>query len=67
MELRNESSHALLTFITEANGTYTFNRLDGNTDYSVWVVYRSRHSATHTISKFDSHMAKGINFTIRTY
>lgn len=67
VELRSESSHALSTYITEANGTYNFKRLDGNTDYVVWVVFRGRHSPSHTISKFDSHMTKVINFTIRTY
>jgi hypothetical protein len=40
VELRNESSDALMTYITEANGTYNFKRLDGNTDYTVWVVFR---------------------------
>jgi hypothetical protein len=67
VELRNEGSQAMMTYITEANGTYNFKRLDGNTDYEVWVVFRGRHSPSHPISKFDSHMAKVINFTIRTY
>jgi len=67
VELRDETSRALMTYITEANGAYNFKRLDGNTDYVVWVVFRGRHSPTHTISKFDSHMDKVINFTIRTY
>jgi len=67
VELRNESSRELATYITEANGSYEFKRLDGNADYVVWVVFRGRHSETHTISKFDSRMAKVINFTVRTY
>jgi len=67
VELRDESSRALMTYITDASGTYNFKRLDGNTDYVVWVVFRGRHSPSHPISKFDSHMAKVINFTIRTY
>jgi len=67
VELRNEGSHSLVTFITEANGNYTFKRLDGNADYVVWVVFRGKQSPTHTISKFDSHMAKVIDFTVRTY
>jgi hypothetical protein len=67
VEMRDESSHAVMTYITEANGAYNFKRLDGNTDYMVWVVFRGRHSPSHSISKFDSHMAKVINFTIRTY
>jgi len=67
VELRNEGSQALVTYITETNGTYNFKRLDGNADYVVWVVFRGRHSPTHTISKFDSHMEKVINFTVQTY
>ena len=67
VELRSESSQALMTYITDASGNYNFKRLDGNTDYDVWVVFRGRHSPTHTVSKFDSHMTKVINFTIRTY
>lgn len=67
VELRNESSRELISYITETNGSYDFKRLDGNADYVVWVVFRGRHSSTHTISKFDSHMAKVINFTVRTY
>jgi Carboxypeptidase regulatory-like domain len=67
VELRNESSHELITYITEANGTYSFKRLDGNTDYVVWVVYRGHHSPMHSISKFDSETTKVINFSIRTY
>jgi len=67
VELRDESSHALVTYITDANGAYNFKRLDGNADYVVWVVFRGRHSPSRTISKFDSHMAKDINFTIQTY
>jgi hypothetical protein len=67
VEVRNEGSHQLTTYITEANGTYSFKRLDGNTDYVVWVVYRGRHSPSHAISKFDSHMDKVIDFTIRTF
>jgi hypothetical protein len=67
VELRNESSHSLVTFITEANGNYNFKRLDGNTDYVVWVVFRGKHSPTHTISKFDSHMEKVIDFKVSTF
>jgi hypothetical protein len=67
VELRNEGSHELVTYITEANGSYSFKRLDGNADYVVWVVYRGLHSPTHTISKFDSHMDKVIHFTVRTF
>jgi hypothetical protein len=46
---------------------YNFKRLDGNIDYQVWVLFRGHRSATRSISMFDSHMAKVIDFTVRTY
>lgn len=67
VELRNGKSNEVVSYITDSSGHYNFKRLDGNTDYDVWVLFRGRHTPTHSISKFDSHMAKVINFTIRTY
>jgi hypothetical protein len=67
VELRNERSNQIVTYLTDATGAYTFKRLDGNADYDVWVIFRGRHSPTRTISKFDDHMAKVIDFTVRTY
>jgi protocatechuate 3,4-dioxygenase beta subunit len=67
VELRNERSNEVVTYITDASGNYNFKRLEGNSDYDVRVLFRGRHSATRTISKFDSHMAKVLNFSVRTY
>ncbi len=57
----------VVTYITDASGHYNFKRLDGNVDYEVWVLFRGNRSATRSISKFDSHMVKVIDFTVRTY
>ena len=67
VELRDEKSNEVVTYLTDAEGHYEFRRLDGNIDYEVWVVFRGRRTPTHSISKFDSHMAKIINFTVRTF
>ena len=67
VELRNERSNQIVTYLTDDTGAYTFRRLDGNTDYDVRVLFRGRHSPTRTISKFDDHMAKVIDFTMHTY
>jgi hypothetical protein len=66
VELRNSATHEVVTYITDASGRYNFKRLDGNVDYEVGVVFRGRRSATRSISKFDSHMVKILNFTVRT-
>ena len=67
VQLRNDSSETLVTYITGNNGRYRFQRLDGNTDYEVWVMFRGRRSRSRSISKFDSHMDKVINFRISLY
>ena len=67
VELRNIANGGVVTYITDASGHYNFKRLNGNVDYEVWVQFRGIRSPTHSISKFDSHMQKVIDFTVRTY
>lgn len=67
VELRNTTSDEVVTYITDASGHYNFKRLNGNVDYEVWVQFRGIRSPTRSISKFDSHMTKVIDFTVRTY
>jgi hypothetical protein len=67
VQLEAENTHAIVTYITAEDGTYHFHRLNGDEDYRVWVVFRKRHSKTHEISKFDSHMDKVIDFTIEAF
>ncbi len=67
VQLRNDRSEMLVTYITGSNGYYRFQRLDSGTDYEIWVMFRGHRSRTRSISKFDSHMDKIINFRVRTY
>ncbi len=67
VELRNTTTNLIVTYITDERGHYSFKRLDGNADYEVWVQFRGNRSPTRSISKFDSHMVKVIDFTVRTY
>lgn len=67
VELRNVSTGEVVTYITDNGGHYNFRRLNGNVDYEVWVQFRGIRSPTHSISKFDSHMTKVIDFAVRTY
>ena len=67
VELQNPANNSVVTYLTDAQGHYIFKRLDSETDYVVWVVFRNRHSPNHSISKFDSHMDKVIDFEIKSY
>ncbi len=67
VQLRNSDTREVITYLTDESGRYNFKRMDGNVDYEVWVIFRGQPSAARTISKFDSHMIKVINFTVRVY
>ncbi len=67
VELRNVATGEVVTYITDKSGHYNFKRLNGNVDYEVWVLFRGIRSPTRSISKFDSHLTKVIDFTVRTY
>jgi hypothetical protein len=67
VELQNPTNNSVETYLTDANGHYSFKRLDGNSDYRVWVVFRGHRSPVRSISKFDSHMQKSIDFTMKGY
>jgi hypothetical protein len=55
------------SYITGEDGRYHFKRLNSEMDYTVWVIFRKRHSKSKSISKFDSKEDKVINFTIESF
>ncbi len=65
VEVENQSTHGVLSYITDQSGRYSFKRLGGDTDYSVWSTYRGQHSKTRTLSLFDAHATKKIDLTIK--
>jgi hypothetical protein len=67
VELRSGATNSVVSFITDANGRYNFKRLDGGSDYELWVLFRGNRSTTRSISRFDNHMDKIIDFTVRTF
>ncbi len=67
VELQNPANNTVVTYLTDTNGRYIFKRLNSETDYRVWVVFRNRHTPTRSISKFDTRLAKVINFKISSF
>jgi hypothetical protein len=66
VQVHDEGTDAVMSYITDRTGTYSFKRLDPDVDYGVWAMFRSRRSATKEISRFDSHPHKVINLIIKT-
>jgi hypothetical protein len=67
VELQNPANNTVVTYLTDVDGRYIFKRLNSESDYRVWVVFRGYHTPTRSISKFDSHPAKVINFKMSSY
>jgi hypothetical protein len=67
VKLQVGDSTAISTYITGPDGRYVFKRLDGNTDYKVWVTFRERTSKSREISKFNSNMDTVIDFSVEPF
>jgi hypothetical protein len=67
VELENQDSHTIVSYLTQNDGRYTFKRLDSHTDFQLWATFRGNKSPTHTISKFDDHLNKVIDIKCKTF
>ena len=67
VQLQQGENPSIVTFITGDDGRYHFLRLDSNLDYRIWVKFRERTSSPRSISKFDDHMHKQIDFEIAPF
>ncbi len=63
--LEDESTHSVLTFLTDRSGHFSFKRLRGDIDYGVWAVFRGQESKHRTLSQFDSHTASVVVLTVK--
>lgn len=67
VQVEDENTHSVLSYITDQSGRYSFKRLESGTDYRVWSTYRGRHSKTRTLSLFDTHAAKRLDLTVKLH
>lgn len=64
VQVRNLDTEEVISYITGVDGRYSFKRLEGNTDYSIWAKVHGRRSKAKDLSIFDSSKPKTINFVI---
>ena len=64
VEVQNESTLAVVSYITDAKGNFSFKRLNGETDYKVWATYRGKRSKTRELSHFDSNLHPDFHLAI---
>ena len=55
VQLENESTNQVTSYITGPDGGFDFKRISGDSDYRVWATFRGRRSKNHELSHFDSN------------
>jgi len=63
--LKNTKTLAVKTFISQNDGTYTFNGLSPNVDYDLHAEMNGQKSDNKTISQFDSRTNLTIHLKIK--
>jgi hypothetical protein len=67
VEIENEDTKSVISYITDRNGRYSFKRLEGEADYRVWFTYRGQRSKIRQLSQFDDHHDATINLMVKEY
>lgn len=63
--LENDVTHAVVTYITDRSGRFSFKRIKGDVDYDVWAIFRDHESKRKTLSQFNTHSDPSITLTIK--
>jgi hypothetical protein len=64
VEVEDETTSAIVSYLTEADGTFSFKRLSSLTDYRVTATYRGHRSKPQELSHFDSNAHPVLHFVI---
>ena len=67
VEIENEDTKSVISYITDRSGRYSFRRLQGEADYRVWFTYRGQRSEVRELSQFNDHPNATINLVIKQY
>ena len=65
VEVENDVTLGVISYITNRDGKYTFKRLVGDTDYRVWVTFHGRKSKVRQLSQFDTNRPKTVDFVLK--
>jgi hypothetical protein len=67
VEIENENTKGVISYITDRSGRYNFKRIQGEVDYRVWFIYRGQRSGAKELSQFDAHPNATINLTVKSH
>jgi hypothetical protein len=66
VEIENENTRRIISYITDRSGRYSFTRIQGEVDYRVWFTYRGQRSRVRELSQFDDHQNATINLMVKS-
>jgi hypothetical protein len=64
VQLENERTHAVISYITGRSGEYSFKRIGGDTDYEVWATFRGIRSKEKQLDRFNVKHTPRIDLVI---
>jgi hypothetical protein len=64
VQAENGVTEAVVSYITNRDGKYSFKRLDVRTDYRIWATFRGKKSKILRLSQFDSNRPRVIDFVL---
>jgi hypothetical protein len=67
VEIENENTKGVISYITDRSGRYSFKRIQGEVDYRVWFTYRGQRSKVRELSQFDDRPNATINLMVKSY
>jgi hypothetical protein len=67
VQIENEDTKNVISYLTDRSGRYSFKRLAGETDYHVWFTYRGQQSKIRELSQFNDHHDATINLVVKSY
>ena len=65
VEVENENTKSVVSYITDREGRFDFKRLREDTDYVIWATYRGTRSKSRELSHFNGKDHPEFKFVIR--
>ncbi len=65
VEVENENTKSVVSYITDREGRFDFKRLREDTDYMIWATYRGTRSKSRELSHFNAKDHPEFKFVIK--
>ena len=64
VQVHCEATGTVVSYITTRSGQYSFKRLEGDLDYTVWATWNGKRSSVKKLSLFDTSTDKVIDLEV---